>query len=710
MFEKTLTKSLLVGLLTALFIMATGCAQGNSSGGGEASGNMLVSFSGAATSSVTSAQAVITAPDISPDIVVELAVGSGQAGGVILGIPAGLGRQITVNAYENAQLLCTGSALVDILAGQTVQVAMVPQCQDAGAETGGVLINGQMNYPPQISSVFASAASVPIGGQVALSVSATDPDGDSLSYLWAATCGSVEPADQFQAQWIAPVTFATTCTLTVTVSDNRAGQKSLSFDLATQAARIALTGLSASCIPGGNGLLQLSLTGEGFDGPSGTFSEVYVDITATINGQTLQGQRALPDLSFPDVASPNEILLYQSLMDFGQVSEFEVSLQVSVPSAGFSTGPLLWSQADVREYCAPVAALAGAVLLAGSAPIALAVGDFGGGSGRDLAVLDGAGNALQVLWNDWTGAFPSADQITVDTFPAAPSVLLAAALDPALAGDEIVVGVSDGVVRVYGRARASYNLIAEIDFAAYAGAQQINAVAAADEDGDGDLDLAVAVDNGIGIVVNDGGSFMIIHFIAYASGVADLAVADLSGDGSPDRVILRPGEAPLVLFGDPGRSEAVFALFGTPEHLVLGDFDANGAPDVAIDGSFLEPAAAPLLVFFNDGTGQFGHHDFGADTLGETRNLMTAIDSNSDGVSEILTAQGNRVDLIFPQYNFLGGGRDVLAVDLMPRDLQNAVAVAAGDLNGDGLLDFAAADSAASEVRIYWGKNREALP
>ena len=708
MFEKTLMKSLLVGLLTALFIMATGCAQGN--GGGEASGNILVRFSGAAASSVTSAQAVITAPDISPDIVVDLAVGPGQAGGVILGIPAGLGRQITVNAYANTQLLCTGSALVGITADQTVQVAMVLQCQGAGVETGGVIVDGQLNYPPQIASVFASAAAVQAGGQIAVTVSATDPDGDPLSYSWAATCGTVMPADQAQAQWTAPGTPGTTCTLTVTASDNRAGQTSLSFDLATQAAALSLTSLTASCVPGAGGMVQFDIVGEGFDGPSGDFSDVYLDATFTLAGNTGSAQMPLLSLTAPSIVSANELILYLPLASVPLDADYSGSMRVSVPSLGLSTAPLSWSQAKVREYCAPVAAASAAVSMAGSAPTGIAVGDFGGGSGKDMAILDGTGNALQVLWNDSIGGFPSADQTIVDAFTAAPRTLLAADLNPVSVGDEIVVGGSDGVARIYGSARSAYNLSGEADFATEAGSQQINDIVATDTDGDSDLDLIVAADNGFGIVTNDSGSFMIAAFITNAGGIAELAVADFSGDGTRDAAFVRTSGAPIVLFADPGRSLEMLPLAGAAEHVAVGDFDANGTQDIAVSGVFSEPAAAPLLIYLNDGAGHFTYHGFDGSAVALTNNALLAVDSNTDGLSEVLSAQGNRVGLIFPNYNFLGSGADVLGQEDIPQDLQNTTAVVASDLNGDGLTDFAATDSAASEVRIYWGKSRESLP
>ncbi len=64
------------------------------------------------------------------------------------------------------------------------------------------------------------------GQNVTLSVTATDPDGDGLSYVWSATVGNLNQTTGSSAVWTAPATGSGTAQITVTVSDADGGQAS----------------------------------------------------------------------------------------------------------------------------------------------------------------------------------------------------------------------------------------------------------------------------------------------------------------------------------------------------------------------------------------------------------------------------------------------------------------------------------------------------
>lgn len=216
-----------------LFAVMGACTQEPESSPEALTGRMTVEVP-LSIADVTSVEAVIVPPvsEVPQWTISEpLAIDSGAARGVIVEVPAGLDRTVTVNAFAGASLICTGSATTDVVADQMVTVHLVLQCDSGGGDTGGVIVNGELNFRPRISAVvIAPSMVVPAGGEISVRVSATDPDGDALTYLWESTCGSFADTAAYQTIWTAPP-LAGTCTLTVTVSDNRAGSNSSQFGI-----------------------------------------------------------------------------------------------------------------------------------------------------------------------------------------------------------------------------------------------------------------------------------------------------------------------------------------------------------------------------------------------------------------------------------------------------------------------------------------------
>ncbi len=85
---------------------------------------------------------------------------------------------------------------------------------------------------PVIQTLSASPASVSVGDQATVSVEASDPDGDLLTYAWAPTCGSLSgttgPGDK---SFTAPSTPGA-CTVSVTVTDTSGLSATRSVDIA----------------------------------------------------------------------------------------------------------------------------------------------------------------------------------------------------------------------------------------------------------------------------------------------------------------------------------------------------------------------------------------------------------------------------------------------------------------------------------------------
>jgi len=75
------------------------------------------------------------------------------------------------------------------------------------------------NKPPEITSLTSSAISVAPGGNCTVTCTASDPDGDTLTYQWAATGGAVSGGGS-TVTWIAPAVVGG-YTISVTVSDGK---------------------------------------------------------------------------------------------------------------------------------------------------------------------------------------------------------------------------------------------------------------------------------------------------------------------------------------------------------------------------------------------------------------------------------------------------------------------------------------------------------
>ena len=149
------------------------------------------------------------------------------------------------------------------------------------------------NRPPVIASLQANPMSVLPGQSSSLSVAATDPDGDSLTYSWAATAGTLTGAGS-AVSWQAPGVPGT-CTVSVTVSDG-ASSDLASVDLAvvTPDAWLAGTYTIAGFEHDIAGSIHMAVTGTlAFDG-SGAFSgTMLVNGDGTIESQSVASTYAV---------------------------------------------------------------------------------------------------------------------------------------------------------------------------------------------------------------------------------------------------------------------------------------------------------------------------------------------------------------------------------------------------------------------------------
>lgn len=281
----------------------------------------------------------------------------------------------------------------------------------------------------------------------------------------------------------------------------------------------------------------------------------------------------------------------------------------------------------------------------GSAPIALAVGDFNQDSKQDVAVASRNDNTVRVLLGQGDGLFTPGPTLATDSLP--------------------------------------------------------RSIVAADLDGDHQLDLAVACQNRNTVNLfhgSGGGTFS--GSAAYTVGTSPESVAalDLNRDGILDIVTANYGSNDVsILLGQSGGlfgSATAFAAGTHPVSVAAADFDGDGVIDLvtANQANYLFPNAyASVLLGNGDGTfltsvpSQIGPFPFGA----------VAGDFNGDGKVDLASVNqgGNNVSVLLNDDAWFGAVTTTAGPPTSPH-------LAVGDFNGDGTPDLVEASHLSLQVLL----------
>jgi hypothetical protein len=344
----------------------------------------------------------------------------------------------------------------------------------------------------------------------------------------------------------------------------------------------------------------------------------------------------------------------------------------------------------------------GPSLPAGPTPSAALTGDFNGDGYPDLAVLNsGFHDNARILLNDGSGRFHMAPGSPFKVGNG-PSSIAAADLN----GDgkqDLAVTTDDGVAILFGDGSGG--------FASATGSPveltgSVGSVAAASLNGGGSTDLVVTNTTSGGsrlrLLLNDGsGHFTISPETPPATGSGGdsyfvARVTDLNGDGKPDLAAFDSSSGKVWALLNDGTARFNVAP-GSPakvrdlQDLMTADFNGDGKPDLGVLGYASSGAPESLTLLLGDGSGGLQPASGSPFALGGYNYAPIAADFNGDGRPDLATANSDDNDSgTFSVFLGQAGGGFKRAA-FAPFTLDNAVALAAADFDGDGRVDLFAA-------------------
>ena len=238
-------------------------------------------------------------------------------------------------------------------------------------------------------------------------------------------------------------------------------------------------------------------------------------------------------------------------------------------------------------------------------------------------------------------------------------------------------------------------------------------VAVADLNGDGKLDLAIPSQTEPVVVVLLGrgdGSFGQTLSIPAGQGGNFLLAADLDGDGHLDLATSNQDGSATVLWGNGDGTFSTPASYDVKGHLALGtaqwvaaaDLNGDGALDLVLSvigasgASGVDPSApGQVALLLNKGGRTFADPVFYADRAAVA---VVAGDFDGDGKVDVASADLDRTLRVFR-----GDGKGRLGPSATYSIDGRGDAIAAGDFNADGVLDLATGNDRSFSVSVLLG-------
>ena len=181
----------------------------------------------------------------------------------------------------------------------------------------------------------------------------------------------------------------------------------------------------------------------------------------------------------------------------------------------------------------------------------------------------------------------------------------------------------------------------------------------------------------------------------------DVAVGDFNGDGVQDLAVANADSVTVFLGNGSG---GFYVADGSPFHvgtgpasLAVGDFNGDGIQDLAAANRLSDT----VTVLLGNGSGGFLEATGSPFATGTSPASMIAADFNGDGIQDLAVTNADTNDVTVLLGNASGG---FAAASGNPYAAGNGSgSLAAGDFNGDGIVDLAVANFGDGDVTILSG-------
>ncbi len=363
--------------------------------------------------------------------------------------------------------------------------------------------------------------------------------------------------------------------------------------------------------------------------------------------------------------------------------------------------------------------IASSVTIKSSTPVAasprsVATGDFNGDGKLDMVVTNASAATVSVFLGNGDGTFGSENTFAVLSAGVQSSN---GAFSGVATGDfnndgKVDIAVSDGgsgkiSILLNTSSGSTLSFASHVDYTVAASPTRI---VLADFNHDGNLDLAVACNTTISLLLGSGSGTFTAGTSLSTAGSSDMLVADLNNDGAADLMTSNYGGNGFDMFLGNGDGTFQGVLRGTPKGantppfgIAVADLNGDGIPDLVYT-TYGNGHYNMVYYVSGDGTGNFTTSNSnisvtyvgGAPGIGGSKQSIAVGDVNGDGWPDVVAGE-TQFDEVFVLYNIPGqAGATSIGLNGNPAIIAttgNPTSFVAGDFRGDGLSEFAGADS-----------------